>query len=137
MKIIAFRLGGEEYGLEITSVQEIIRMQDITRIPNSPEYVLGAINLRGRILAVFDIAKRLGVEKKSGNSRILIVDSGNRTAGIAVEAVSEIIDAPQMQPPPEALVDRIGENRLKGVCVLGERLLIILDADKMLEEGVG
>lgn len=134
MRIVAFKLGGEEYGLEITSIREIVTMQEITRIPNASPHILGIINLRGKILTVYDMEKRLGLEKKSEYSRIMIAEGGNRTAGIAVNSVSEIMDAPEIQPPPAAIAERIGENYLKGVCVLGERLLIILDADKLLSE---
>jgi len=134
VKIVAFNLGGEEYGLEINSIQEIVTMQEVTRIPNASQHILGIINLRGRILTVYDLEKRLGLDKKSEYSRIMIVEGGNKTAGIAVTSVHEIIDAPDIQPPPAAIAERINENYLKGVCVLGERLLIILDADKLLFE---
>ncbi len=133
MRIVAFELGGEKYGLEITSIREIVTMQEITRIPNASPHILGTINLRGKILTVYDMEKRLGLEKKSEYSRIMIAEGGNRTAGIAVNSVSEIMDAPEIQPPA-AIAERISENYLKGVCVLGERLLIILDADKLLSE---
>ncbi|MCL6639032.1 MAG: chemotaxis protein CheW [Firmicutes bacterium] len=136
-QMVIFQLSGQTYGVGISSVYEIIRMETITRVPRTPHFVEGVINLRGRIIPVIDLCKRLGLEDmgRSGASRIIIVDVGGQVIGIIVDSVSEVLRVPAdtVEPPPP-IVHGIEAAYLKGIAILGERLIILLDLNKILFE---
>jgi purine-binding chemotaxis protein CheW len=92
-QIVLFQLGKETYGVDITAVHEIIRMQPITRLPNAPFFVEGVINLRGRVIPVVDMGKRFGMEKaeKHKNNRVVVLDIKGTTLGIIVDEVKEVL----------------------------------------------
>ncbi|HXI10918.1 MAG TPA: chemotaxis protein CheW, partial [Thermodesulfobacteriota bacterium] len=91
LQLVTFRLGNEEFSLDILKVQEIIRHMDLTRVPKTPDFVDGVINLRGRVIPVLDLRKRFGLPKdeNTNETRIIVVDVDNRTVGLKVDAVSE------------------------------------------------
>lgn len=134
-QLVTFTLGTEEYGVAITKVQEIIRMQEITRVPQMPDFIEGVINLRGRIIPVIDLRKRfeLNVTERTVMTRIIVIDVEGRTLGIVVDAVSEVMRLPtdQIEPPPP-VVAGIGREYLQGVGKAQGRLIILLDLDKIL-----
>jgi purine-binding chemotaxis protein CheW len=138
LQLVIFQLGVEEFGVEIMQVQEIIRMPDITRIPQSPEYVEGVINLRGKIIVVINLDTRFGLELKEldENSRIIIVEVGGSVVGMIVDSVSEVLRIPaaNVEPAPEIIKAKIHADYLKGVGKLDDRLLILLDLEKVLTE---
>lgn len=138
LQLVIFQLGVEEFGVEIMQVQEIIRMPDITRIPQSPEYVEGVINLRGKIIVVINLDTRFGLELKEldENSRIIIVEVGGSVVGMIVDSVSEVLRLPaaNVEPAPEIIKAKIHADYLKGVGKLDDRLLILLDLEKVLTE---
>ena len=138
LQLVIFQLGGEEFGVEIMQVQEIIRMPDITRIPQSPEYVEGVVNLRGKIIVVINLDTRFGLELKEldDNSRIIIVEVGETVVGMIVDSVSEVLRLPtaNVEPAPEIIKAKIHADYLKGVGKLDDRLLILLDLEKVLSE---
>lgn len=138
LQLVIFQLGVEEFGVEIMQVQEIIRMPDITRIPQSPEYVEGVINLRGKIIVVINLDTRFGLEFKEldDNSRIIIVEVGDSVVGMIVDSVSEVLRLPaaNVEPAPEIIKAKIHADYLKGVGKLDDRLLILLDLEKVLTE---
>ena len=135
LQLVTFRLGKEEYSLDILKVQEIIRHMELTRVPKSPDFVDGVINLRGKVIPVLDLRKRFGlpVDEKTNETRIIVVDVDSRTVGLKVDAVSEVLRLPSdtVEPPP-AMVTGIESDYIKGVGKLDGRLLILLDVAKIL-----
>ncbi len=134
-QLVSFRLGVEEYGVSIMKVQEIIRMQEITKVPQMPEFIEGIINLRGNVIPIIDLRKRFGLScaEKTIDSRIVVVSVRERIVGIIVDGVSEVLrlSEEQIEPPPPA-VSTAGREYIKGVGKLEKRLLILLDIDKIL-----
>ncbi|NLL18587.1 MAG: chemotaxis protein CheW [Clostridia bacterium] len=137
-QLVVFQLGDETYGIEISAVHEIIRMQSITKVPRTPEFVEGVINLRGRIVPVIDLHKRfnLPLEEETAHSRIIVVEVKGVTVGMIVDSVSEVLRLPQanIDPPPPAITGGIETEYLRGVGKWEERLIILLDLDKVLEQ---
>jgi|Deesub1362B_J571_1020462.scaffolds.fasta_scaffold11005_2 purine-binding chemotaxis protein CheW len=133
MQLVVFRVGKEEYGLDIQEVKEIIKMQEITEIPNAPEFIEGVINLRGQITPVMDMRRRLNAEteKIGKDTRIVIVETEGSNIGIVVDSVTGVIHMSErdISPPPVG-----GENEfVKGVGKMKDnKLLILIDINKML-----
>ncbi len=137
IQIVNFRLGSEEFGVEITSVREITRVADITRIPESSSFIQGVMNLRGQVIAVIDLAKRFGIpprEELSESARIVVTEIGKHTIGILVDEVPEVarLTKEDIEPAPEAIQGKGERDYIKGVGKLGERLIVILDLEKIL-----
>lgn len=139
LQLVVFQLGGEEFGVDIMSVQEIIKMTNITRIPQAPPYVRGVINLRGKIIVVVDLDMRLditGKEEADENSRIIVVEINDLVVGMMVDSVSEVMRLPKsnIEPAPPVIAAKIGAEYLQGVGKVGDRLLILLDLKKVLTD---
>jgi purine-binding chemotaxis protein CheW len=135
MQLVSFRLAQEEYGIEITKVQEIILMGEITRVPQTPEYIKGLINLRSTVIPIVDLRLRFGLanEEPTDETRIMVVNVAGKTIGIIVDAVSEVLRISQEQiAPPPPTVAGLGHDYLTGLVKLDTRLLILLDIDKIL-----
>jgi len=133
IQLVVFRVGREEYGLDIREVREIIKMQEITEIPNAPEFVEGVINLRGQITPVVDMRRRLGsgAGEQSRDTRIVIVETEGSNVGIIVDSVVGVTHIPEqdISPPPT------GESGfVRGVGRVDGRLLILLDVQSMLPD---
>ncbi len=135
LQLVTFRLGKEEFSMDILKVQEIIRHMELTRVPRTPDFVDGVINLRGRVIPVLDLRKRFGLpaDEKTNETRIIVVDVDNRTVGLKVDAVSEVLRLPAdtVEPPP-SLVTGIESDYIMGVGKLEGRLIILLDVAKIL-----
>lgn len=136
LQLVSFRLCQEEYGIEITKVQEIILMGDITRVPQTPDYIKGLINLRGTVIPIIDLRRRFSLpEEPAGDeTRIMVVNVRGKTIGIIVDAVSEVlrIARDQIAPPPPTVAG-LGREYLTGLVKLDKRLLILLDIDQILD----
>jgi Chemotaxis signal transduction protein len=134
LQLVIFRLAKEEYGLPITKVQEINRLVPITKLPQTPAFMEGVINLRGRIIPVIDLRKRfqLATVEQSDDNRIIIVEVNGQTVGVIVDAVTEVVRLPgaSVEPPPPTFI--LDAQYIHGVGKLEERLLILLDIDKIL-----
>jgi purine-binding chemotaxis protein CheW len=134
-QFVSFVVAGEEFGVNILKVQEIIRPVDITRVPHAPEFVEGVINLRGRILPVIDLRTRFGFPERTQDdeTRIIVVEVGTQTVGFMADAVQEVlrVDVTSIEPAPELAVG-IDAHYLRGVAKLDERLLILLDLEGIL-----
>jgi purine-binding chemotaxis protein CheW len=134
-QFVSFVVAGEEFGVNILKVQEIIRPVDITRVPHAPEFVEGVINLRGRILPVIDLRTRFGFPERAQDdeTRIIVVEIGSQTVGFMADAVEEVlrVDVTSIEPAPELAVG-IDAHYLRGVAKLDERLLILLDLEGIL-----
>ena len=136
LQLVVFNIGSEEFGVEIMKVQEIIRMTSITRIPQAPDYIRGIINLRGRIIVVINLNVVLGMasREQDENTRIIVASIGETVMGFVVDSVSEVIRLPEknMEPAPAVIADKIGTEYVMGVGKLDNRLLILLNLDKIL-----
>ena len=135
LQLVGFRLGKKEYGIDILKVQEINRIAEITRIPQSPDFVEGVINLRGNVIPIIDLRKRFHMPEREHDrqTRIVVGEIEGRTVGFIVDAVSEVIRLPanSVEPPPKIVADQQVEY-IKGVGKLDDRLLMLLDIDKIL-----
>jgi len=136
LQLVIFKLDQEEYGVEITQVQEIIRMMETTRVPKAPSYIKGVINLRGKVIPVIDLKKRFGLCDCAldEQSRIIVVEVDDFTVGIVVDCVAEVlrIGTNSIEPTPPVFSD-LSEEYIKGVGKLENRLLILLDINKILD----
>jgi purine-binding chemotaxis protein CheW len=135
MQLVSFRLAAEEYAIQITKVQEIILMGDITRVPQTPAYIKGLINLRSSVIPIVDLRLRFGLPEESAGdeTRIMVVNVAGKTIGIIVDAVNEVlrIGRDQVAPPPPTVAG-LGREYLTGLVKLDKRLLILLDIDRIL-----
>jgi purine-binding chemotaxis protein CheW len=128
-QLVVFSLGSEEYGLPITQVQEIIRYDRPRTIPSAPASVRGVINLRGRIIPVVDLKQRLGLQADGSNeSKIVIVEAGDVTAGLVVDEVDEVLTIDEAQCEPSLAED---VPYISSVAKVGDRLLVLLDIAAM------
>lgn len=138
LQLVTFELSGEEFGVDIMQVSEIIPVPRITRIPQAPACIKGLINLRGKILVVIDLNKRLEFSSKETNSlsRIIIVEVKDTVLGMLVNSVKEIMSLPfsSIQQPPEMIKSKINAEYLRGVGKIGSRLIILLNLARVLGE---
>ena len=137
LQLVSFKIGGEEFGVNILQVQEINRMLEVTRVPNAPEYVDGVINLRGKVIPIIDLRRRFGMERKEHdkNTRIVVVELSGKVVGFVVDAVSEVLRIPKsVTEPPPSIVAGIEADYITAVGKLEDRLLILLDLEKVLGE---
>lgn len=138
IQLVAFKLGREEYGVDILQVQEIKKMTDITRVPHTPDYIKGVINLRGSVLPVLDLKKRLDLSEQeyTEDTRIIIVKLEDIAVGMIVDAVSEVMAIHQEDiETPQAAVGGVSTMYLSGVGKLENRLLILLNLEAII--GIG
>jgi len=135
LQLVTFTLGNEEYAVDILKVQEINRMKEITRVPNSPQYVEGVINLRGKVIPVVNLRKKFGLAERENDeqSRIMIMDIQGITMGLVVDSVSEVLRVPSdiVEPTPP-MASTISTEFIRGIAKLEDRLIILLDMDRLL-----
>lgn len=135
LQLVTFTLGQEEYAVDILKVQEINRMKEITRVPNAPAYVEGVINLRGKVIPVVNLRSKFSLSQKDNDeqSRIMIMDIQGITMGLVVDAVSEVLRIPSstVEPTPP-MASTISTEFIKGIAKLDDRLIILLDMDRLL-----
>lgn len=135
VQLVSFNLAREEYGIDVLKVREIIRMPNITRVPNTPQYVDGVINLRGKVIPIISMRNRFGLTGIGNNSqtRIMVLDVAGELMGFIVDAVSEVIriSADEIQPSPVMASGAIEQDCICGVIIRTERLLVLLDLEKM------
>jgi purine-binding chemotaxis protein CheW len=138
LHIVGFQVGRETYGVPITSLHEIVRVPEITAVPDAPDYLEGVINLRGKIVSVMDLRKRFGEKQVAlkKRNRILVVEHSGRLAGLIVDSASEVLKIPAdaVEPPPAAFQDG-GLNCVTGLGKVGGRLVVLLDMNKLLAPG--
>ena len=135
LQLVTFSIGEEEFGVDILSVQEIIRMMDITKVPRAPDFVEGVINLRGKVIPIIDLRRRFGLSTRDHDkhTRIIVIEINNMIVGFVVDSVSEVLRIPAstVEPPPP-VVAGLESEYISGVGKLQDRLLILLDLDKLL-----
>jgi purine-binding chemotaxis protein CheW len=138
LQVVGFRVGRETFGVPISSVREIVRVPEITSVPNAPDYVEGVINLRGQIIPVVDLRKRFGTKALESNrrNRIVVVEFEGRLVGMIVSSASEVLRIPASQIEEPHHVFPEGElDYVTGVGKLPGRLVILLDLKKILRRG--
>lgn len=134
-QLVVMRLASEDYGIDITHVREIIRMQNITEVPQAPAFVEGIINLRGSVIPVVDLRKRFGVEasEQSEETRIVVVDVRQHTVGLVVDGVTEVITVPEKSIEPVSnLAAASMTSELRGIVNLPEKLIILINMESLL-----
>jgi purine-binding chemotaxis protein CheW len=138
-KYLTFRLGAEEFGLEILKVQEIIKMMDITRVPRMPEYMRGVINLRGKVIPVIDLRLKFDMESRDTTDKTCVIvvqishEGAQKIMGVVVDEVSEVLDvgSEQIEPPPQ--FDATVESQfILGMGKIGKKVVMLLDVDRIL-----
>jgi purine-binding chemotaxis protein CheW len=134
-QLVVFQLGAELYGVEIARVHEIIRLQTVTRVPHAPAFVEGVINLRGKVIPVVDLRRRFGLPLTDHTraSRIVVVEIGDQVVGVVVDGVSEVLRVNKGTiEPPSPVVAGIESDYLHGIAKLPDRLVILLNLDRVL-----
>lgn len=136
-QIVVFTLHDQVYGMDIGSVLEIIRMETVTRVPGTPDFIEGIINLRGKVIPVMDLCSRFNMppSKISDSTRVIIAEAGGVTVGMIVDSVSEVLRIPasSIEPPP-ALIAGSSTEALRGIALVDDKMIILLDLDKVLGE---
>ena len=134
LQLVSFRVGNEEFGLDILKVQEIIRVRDLTRVPNMPEFVDGVINLRGQVIPVVGLRRRFGMEaaEVDKRTRIVVAEINGAVLGFVVDEVSEVlrISADTVEPPPR--LGHVEREYVHGIGKLEGRLLILIDLSLLI-----
>lgn len=136
-KYLTFHIGKENYGIEIRHVIEIIVMQEITVVPDMPDFIIGVINLRGQVISVMDIRARFKMEAREYDDRtcIIVVKINDISIGLIVDTVNEVIDIPESQlDPPPRTHSGIGSSYIKGMGKVDNSVKILLDIEKILYE---
>lgn len=138
IQLVSFNLDQEEYGVDVLKVREIIRMPTVTRVPNTPHYVEGVINLRGKVIPIISMRKRFGLFEVDNDkqTRIMVMDVDGELMGFIVDAVSEVIriSGSEIQPSPAVVASGIDQECIAGVINQTERLLVLLDLEKMFSQ---
>jgi purine-binding chemotaxis protein CheW len=139
LQMVSFHVGDEEFGVDILRVQEIIRVQQLTRVPNSPDCVVGVINLRGKVIPVVALRKRFGLESLAHDkqTRIVVIERKGTVLGFMVDSVSEVLRIPvdAVEAPP--CLGKVEHEYVSGVSKLNDRLLILLDVDRLMSDSEG
>jgi purine-binding chemotaxis protein CheW len=134
-QVVRFMVGRESFGVDIGRVHEIVTVPDITRVPDTPDFLEGIINLRGKIISVIDLRKRLKINgaNKNKKNRILVTEIEGKVVGLIVDEVSEVLrlNPDNIEPPPE-MVDSAGAEYITGVGKLEDRIIMLLDVAKVL-----
>jgi purine-binding chemotaxis protein CheW len=135
IQLVSFNLEHEEYGINVLAVREIIRMISITRVPNTPDYVEGVINLRGKVVPIISLRRKfdLAEAEYDKRTRIMVMEVVGEMMGFIVDEVSEVIRISEkdIQPPPSVAASGIEQECMAGVVNLAERLLVLLDLERI------
>jgi purine-binding chemotaxis protein CheW len=137
-QVVVFGLGSEDFGVSISSVESIIKMQPITKMPHSPLFVEGVTNLRGKVLPVMDLRRRFGLPSQEidKNNRIIIINVNGIEVGMIVDGVSEVLTIPEQSvEPAPAIASTVDSNFITGIAKIDQRLVILLDLGMVLSSG--
>jgi purine-binding chemotaxis protein CheW len=134
LQIVCFKIGNEEYGIDILQVQEILKLPKVTKLPKSKPYIMGVIDLRSKVLPIVDLSKRFGIEsnKLTENSRAIVVNISGKKVGLGIDSVSHVIkvNASDIEPPPP-VVRGISGKYIIGIAKMGDGFVVILDINQM------
>ena len=135
IQVVSFKLGSEEYGVDIAQVQEINRMVAVTHVPRAPQFMEGVINLRGQLIPIIDLRARFGMPRAehTKNTRIVVTEIGTKRVGMVVDSVSEVLRlaVDQIEPAPE-MITGVDTEYIRGVGKIDDRLIILLDLAKVI-----
>jgi len=136
IQLVIFTIGEEEFAAEINQVKEIISPGNITRVPSAPKFVYGVINLRGKLITIVDLHRRLGFEtpELSDANKVIVSDVREGVLGMMVDSVLEVARIPenQIEPPPPMSAGRIESEFIRGIAKTENRLIVILDLERVL-----
>ncbi|KXZ40191.1 purine-binding chemotaxis protein CheW [Alkalithermobacter thermoalcaliphilus JW-YL-7 = DSM 7308] len=135
-KYVIFKLNKEEYGVDIMTVKEVSEFKEATKVPNTPSFVEGIINIRGDVTPIINLKKRFNLkENENEASRIIVVNIKDKLVGFLVDDASQVvsIDENSIDPPPE-IVSGVDKKYIQGIGKLGDKMIIILDLEKVLSE---
>lgn len=135
LQLVIFSLLGEEFGVSIHDVREIISNTQITPVPQAPNFVEGVINLRGQIIPVVDLRKRFSLEenKNKEETNVVIIEVDDNVLGLIVDSVSEVLNIPSdsINPPPALVANGIGAEYIKGIGQYNQKMIILIDLQKV------
>jgi purine-binding chemotaxis protein CheW len=138
IQVVSFKLGSEEYGVDIAQVQEINRMVAITHVPRAPQFMEGVINLRGQLIPIIDLRTRFAMERAehTKNTRIVVTEIGAKRVGMVVDSVSEVLrlGTDAIEPAPE-MITGVDTEYIRGVGKIEDRLIILLDLARIISSG--
>ncbi|MCP4354904.1 MAG: chemotaxis protein CheW [Proteobacteria bacterium] len=138
LQLVVFSLMGEEFGVSIHEVREIISHTQVTPVPQAPAFVEGVINLRGQIIPVVDLRKRFNLESsdKKENSNVVIIEVGAEVLGLVVDSVSEVLNIPSgsINPPPALVANGIGAEYIKGIGQYNDKMIILIDLGRVFSD---
>lgn len=139
IQLVSFALGKETFAIEVGCVRQIVKVEEITHVPNMPGFVEGVMNLRGQITTVIDMGKRFGVSDGLGltaKARIIVAEIGDQQLGMIVDSVEDVIRVPtgDISPPPKTLSSSVDARFLTGICKLPESLIMLLDLSNILTD---
>jgi len=136
LQFLTFTVGREEYGIDIMTVKEIKGWSEVTRLPNSPEFMRGVMNLRGLIIPIFDLRTRFGMGITEANEKnvVIILSAGERIIGILVDTVSDILDSTSEDIKPSPAVENdVKDEFVNGIISVGERMVVLLDVRRLFD----
>lgn len=138
IQLVTFNLGNEEFGIDILNVNEILKMMEVTELPNTTYGVEGIVNVRGKVIPVIDTRVKLNIVKSdhNNNTRIIVVEIGEKTVGFIVDQVKEVlrISKNTLDNPPDLVVSGVDSDYITAIGKLEKRLIIILDLKKLVNE---
>jgi purine-binding chemotaxis protein CheW len=138
IQLVSFNLDQEEYGVYVLKVREIIRMSNVTRVPNTPYYVEGVINLRGKVIPIISLRKKFSLPEVENDkqTRIIVMDVDGELMGFIVDAVSEVIriSSGEIQAPPAVVNGGMEQEYLSGVINRADRLLVLLELERVFSK---
>jgi purine-binding chemotaxis protein CheW len=135
MQVVCFKVGTEEYGIEILRVQEILKLPKVTKLPKSANFIMGLIDLRGKVIPIINLSRKFGIEdrmKSEKNLRAIVVDIGSKRVGLAIDSVSHVIkvDSKDIEPPPP-IVKGISGRYIVGIAKVDKGFVIVLDINQI------
>jgi len=138
-QLVSFKLGKDTFAVKVSQVREIVKVQDITRIPKMPHYVEGVMNLRGQVTTVIDLKKRFNIDSgenagQTAQSRIIVAEIGDNQLGIIVDSVEDVmrVSRSTISPPPRTLSTGLDTKFLTGICKMPTKLIMLLDLNNMI-----
>jgi purine-binding chemotaxis protein CheW len=134
LQIVCFKIGNEEYGIDILQVQEILKLPKVTKLPKSRPYIMGVIDLRSKVLPIVDLSKRFGIDSNrlTENSRAIVVNIAGKRVGLGIDSVSHVfkINSNDIEPPPP-VVRGISGKYIVGIAKMEDGFVVILDINQM------
>ncbi|MCU0846783.1 MAG: chemotaxis protein CheW [Spirochaetes bacterium] len=135
IQLVSFLLDEVEYGVDILAVHEILRFPDLTRLPNTPEYIKGVINLRGNVIPIVDVRQRFGYKdaQVTDLTRVIVIETTEKLVGLLVDNVYQVVRIPESHiDPPSELIEGVSEEYITGIGRLKDRLIVILNISNIL-----